>query len=523
MMTIGKTHSFLKVVLVAAGLVSATITSAEPTVEAVVTRTVNGQVQGVKKGQIASYKGIPFAAPPVGPLRWKNPQPPAPWEGIRKADAYGPSPLQNVWIAKAMGTPDNYSEDCLYLNVWTPAEGADHKLPVMVWIYGGGFTLGSTALPLYDGSHLASKGVIVVSIAYRVGVFGFLAHPELTREGGKGNFGIQDQLAGLKWVRDNIASFGGDPGNVTIFGESAGGMSVSLLAGCPPAKGLFHRAISQSGALMAPARLTSKGIQGAKMLATTEQEGVRFLAALGAEDIEAARALPASKVRKPGFEAWPCYDEDFLPADLPRLYLEGKANETPLLIGYNSDDGNVAGPGIGSSTAFRGKITEGFGDHAEEILALYPHSTWKETALSWKHGIRDIVFGWPAWSWAKAQSEKQSGGVYLYYFDQHPPSAPDGAGHAAEIGFVFGTLKAPAAEDSRVSGLMGGYWVNFAKTGNPNGEGLPEWTAFSQKAPNLMTFNNVSKMTPVPNQDRLEAYDDYFTAMRKARALTVKE
>jgi len=510
----------IKWLIAAAGLSISSLAGALPEAEAVVTRITSGEIQGTKTGAVASYKGIPFAAPPVGALRWKNPQPVTPWEGVRRAEAFAPSPLQNPLVAKLMGTPGTYSEDCLYLNVWTAAENPGQRLPVMIWIYGGGFALGSTALPVYDGSHLAEKGVVVVSVAYRVGAFGFLAHPELTKEGGKGNFGIQDQIAGLRWVRDNIASFGGDPGNVTIFGESAGGMSVSLLAGCPKAKGLFHKAISQSGALLAPAKAGGKGIQGAKKLDAVEQEGVKFLADLDAKDLMAARALPANKVQKPAFEAWPCYDADFLPADLHQLYQEGRANETPLLIGYNSDDGNVAGPGSGNAAAFEAKVREGFGDHAEGILALYPRATPKETTRSSKHGVRDVIFGWPAWCWADLQARRNTGKAYLYFFDQHAPKDADGAGHAAELGFVFGTLKAPGKEDAEVSARMSDYWVNFAKTGNPNGDGLPEWQPFSPADPKLMVFGGEPRMATIPALDRLKAFDAYFTTRRKAAAKT---
>ena len=219
---------------------------------------------------IRTFKGIPFAEPPVGDLRWRPPQPVKRWPGVKLTQAFGAAPIQNRSLSAMMDVPPTFSEDCLYLNVWTPAKAAADRLPVMVWIYGGAFAMGATSAPLYDGTKLAERGVVVVSIAYRVGPLGFLAHPELSREGAgsSGNFGLRDQIAGLRWVRENIAAFGGDPGRVTIFGESAGGISVSMLAASPLSKGLFHRAISQSGGSFAPPRFAQEGGQTVAPLAT---------------------------------------------------------------------------------------------------------------------------------------------------------------------------------------------------------------------------------------------------------------
>jgi len=234
-------------------------------------QVTGGEIQGAVKNGVASFKGVPFAAPPIGELRWRPPQPVNPWSGVRKAEDFGPAPMQNRGASLLMGGWSPVSEDCLYLNVWTSATNADEKLPVMVWFYGGGFMIGMTSVPAYDGAKLAQKGVVLVSVAYRVGPFGFLAHPELSRESGKGSgcYGLEDQVAALRWVRDNIARFGGDPSRVTIFDESAGGASVSLLTVVPSAKGLFHRAIDESGSVMAPARLHP--------LASAEEAGQKFL------------------------------------------------------------------------------------------------------------------------------------------------------------------------------------------------------------------------------------------------------
>src|SRR5689334_20530300 len=277
------------------GLVVLSLGAWRADAEVLTARVTGGQVEGVAANGIVAFKGIPFAAAPVGELRWKKPQPVVAWSGVKKAAAFGASCVQDAQMLQFVQAPPAVSEDCLYLNVWTPAKAAGDKLPVMVWIYGGGFAAGTTASRTYDGTGLAKKGVVLVSVAYRVGAFGFLAHPELSKESGKGsgNYGLQDMIAGLQWVKANIAKFGGDPTRVTIFGESAGGIAVSMLAASPAAKGLFHRAISQSGGNFAPPRLASEGGQNAPTLKVAEATGVEFLAKLKAADIKAARDLPA--------------------------------------------------------------------------------------------------------------------------------------------------------------------------------------------------------------------------------------
>ncbi len=265
--------------------VDSPLLSENPTVH-----VTGGEIRGVAKDGVASFKGIPFAAPPVGDLRWKAPQPVVPWSGVRDADKYGPAPMQPPVLAALMGGKP--SEDCLYLNVWTAAKSSSERRPVMVWIYGGGFIMGATSAAFYDGAAFARKGVVLVSIAYRVGPFGFLAHPELSAESGAGSgcYGIQDQIAALQWVKDNIANFGGDPSRVTIFGESAGGISVGILATSPAAKGLFQRAISESGGSMAPIKPSADFFGGMiPSLAFAESRGKKFLADLGVNDFRAAR------------------------------------------------------------------------------------------------------------------------------------------------------------------------------------------------------------------------------------------
>ncbi len=490
-------------------------------------RIAAGVVEGMTLPDgIRVFKGIPFAEPPIGELRWKPPQPLKPWDGVKKTQAFGPSPTQNPALAVMMNVPGNFGEDCLYLNVWTPAKDVGERLPVMVWIYGGGFAMGSTATPLYDGTRLSQKGVVVVSVGYRVGPFGFLTHPELTREGGKGNFGLRDQIAGLEWVRDNIAAFGGDPACVTIFGESAGGYAASMLAASPKAKGLFQRAISQSGGSFAPPRLAREGGHIVPPLKVAEAEGEMFLASLGANDIAAARALPAKDLLKGSTQFVPVFDGDVLPGDQYELYRAGKFNDTPVLIGTNSDEGAMfVQPGV-TTDGFVAQIRGGYGEHADHILKAYAHATPAEAYKASKDIFRDTAFAWHTWAWARLQAEKGKGKAFVYYFDHRTPQSPGGANHGSEIAYVFRNLgqpgRPPRPEDAAVSDLMSAYWVNFAKTGDPNSAGLPGWSSFTAASPQVMYFDATPGMKPVPNLEQIEALDAYF-AWRREQVKKVSE
>ena len=491
-----------------------------------------GKVSGVAANGIVSFKGIPFAAPPVGALRWKAPQPVQSWTGVKQASEYGPSCMQDANFAKIFGATAPIQEDCLYLNVWTPAKTAGDKLPVMVWIYGGGFVGGMTSIPAYDGTRLAEKGVVLVSVAYRLGVFGFLAHPELSKESGKGsgNYGLQDMTAGLQWVKANIAKFGGDPSRVTIFGESAGGIAVSMLAASPAAKGLFARAISESGGNFGPPRFASEGGANVPPLEVAEASGQAFLAKLGVKDIKAARGLPAEKLQaalggglQGGF--WPVFDGDVLPGDQYELYQAKRFNDTPILIGTNSDEGITFVPGATQPAAFEASIRSGYGTKADIILAAYPHATVAESTQSARNIFRDATFAWHTWAWAVLQSQQGRGKAYVYYFDHRTPLSPNGAGHAAEIPYVFRTLgkfTGPAAlvgaarpEDRAMSDLMSSYWVNFAKTGDPNGPGLPPWPAFTASSQTVMYFDAKTSARPAPNMTQIKALDEYFAWRRQ--------
>jgi len=488
-------------------------------------RVAGGEVQGVVVNGIASFKGIPFAAPPVGENRWRSPQPVVPWSGVKKADTFAPACMQDTAFAARLGAPTAASEDCLYLNVWTPAKSAAQRLPVMVWIYGGAFVGGATNWPLYDGTNFARKGVVLVSVAYRVGAFGFLAHPELSQESGhgSGDYGLEDQIAALKWVRDNIARFGGDPRRVTVFGESAGGISVSMLAASPQAKGLYQRAISESGGSLTPPR--SGPGQGVPTLKIAEGTGKSFLAALGANDIKTARQLPAETILKAertlrgGF--WPTLDGYVIVGDEYELYEAGRFNDTPVLIGTNSDEGAAFTPAKVSRAAYERQIRAEYGGKAELILAANPHATDAEAHTAAKNNFRDSVFAWSTWRWASLQSDhKGSGKAYLYYFDHRTPASPEGSSHASEVGFVFGNLgrpgTPPSATERALSELMSSYWVNFAKNGNPNGPGLPHWPAFSDSNQSVMHFDaNPSAGPGIPNLEQLMALDKYFAWRRE--------
>jgi len=505
-------------------------------------KVTGGEVSGVIREGVASFKGIPFAAPPVGDLRWRAPQPVKPWEGVKAADAYAPGPMQSAMVALAMGASANLSEDCLYLNVWTPAKSADERLPVMVWIYGGGFISGLASIPLFDGTRLAQAGVVLVSITYRVGPFGFLAHPELSRESGKGSgcYGIQDQVAALRWVKDNIAQFGGDPARVTIFGQSAGAISVNMLATAPAARGLFQRAISQSGGSMTPVKNGEALEMSLVSLPMAEKAGEQYLRKLGVDSIKAARALSASQIQGvetasefhhammqmstkkavTGITFWPVADGDTLPGDGSELYEAGKFNDTPVLIGWNSDEGSMFVHAKASPEEFVTQLRANFGPPAEAMLTAYPHATAAEVFKTCKDIVRDVAFGWNTWTWAKLQTRMGKNKAFVYYFDQRSPASPDGPSHAAELGCVFrhpkGWTGGPTPGNAQqLSDLMGAYWVNFAKSGDPNGPGLPAWPAFNEQDMMVMYFDDNSGARPMPHLDKLKAIDAYFAWRRQ--------
>ena len=480
-----------------------------------------GLIQGINEDGLTVYKGVPFAAPPVGDLRWRAPQPAAKWEGVKQTIQFAPAPMQYG------NPPSGKSEDCLYLNVWTPAKSADDRIPVLVWIYGGGFSFGSTSEPVYDGKKLAHKGVVLVSIAYRVGQLGFLAHPELSSESPmhtSGNYGLLDQIAALKWIKENIAAFGGDPNKITIFGESAGAISVSMLCASPLAKGLFQGAISQSGGSFGPTRPTTFPGENMKTLQQAEADGLIFAQKAGASTIADLRKMPADQLPSgfglPG--GWPIVDGSVIPDDQYKLYEAGKFNDVSVLIGYNSDEGASFSPGRTPEEYIEG-VKKRYGKFADELIKAYPvgENSVPKTA---RDLARDAAFGWHTWSWARLQSEKGKSNVYYYYFDQHPDYPKDsprygyGSPHGQDVAYVFLNLDAANPQitksDLEISEAMGTYWTNFAKYGNPNPIGSLQWPEFNQNKPSVMHFSQKAYIGEVPSLESLKVLDTYFNWRR---------
>jgi para-nitrobenzyl esterase len=488
-----------------------------------------GLLEGVAQNDLTVYKGVPFAAPPAGDLRWRPPQPAAKWEGVRQADQFAPACMQGMGAPP----PGGLNEDCLYLNVWTPAKSATDRIPVLVWIYGGGFNGGATSIPVYNGEKLARRGVVLVSIAYRVGLFGFFAHPELSAESPhkvSGNYGLLDLIAGLQWIQRNIAAFGGDPKRVTIFGESAGGIAVSMLSASPLAKGLFHGAISQSGGSFGPVSKTPSPGENMRALADAEASGVEFARnAAGVASLGELRALPAGKLleatRQQRGMSWPIVDGWVIPGDQYNLYRAGKFNDTPILVGYNSDEG-LSFTRVKTVDEYMAGVRQRYGPFADQLLRAYPVAgdTIPKTA---RDLARDSAFGWHTWVWARLQSQRGKGKAYLYYFDQHAerepgsPQADHGSPHGAEIPYVFenmSDIRRPLTEaDRRISDAMAAYWTNFAKHGHPNGKGVPEWPAFRDQKPVVMYFAGTAHTGPVPSEQSLRVLDSYFAWKRNSK------
>lgn len=496
------------------------------------TATVRGGiVQGTVEDGIAVFRGIPFAAPPVGDLRWKAPRPVESWDGVLTTDKFAPASIQP---AVAWRGDEQTSEDCLYLNVWTPAKSAKEKLPVMVWIYGGGFAFGGTAGAVTWGDQIAKHGVILVSIAYRVGALGFMAHPELTAESENnvsGNYGLLDQIAGLKWVQENISAFGGDRTRVTIFGESAGAISVSMLCASPLARGLFAGAISQSGGSFGPVGESRESGEFMQSLAGAEQTGVEFAKRMGAGSIAELRNISPDKwlsdpqSQMGGF--WPVADGYVITDDQYKLYEAGNYNDVNVMIGTNSDEGSLF-MGPMKPEEYTGMMKMRFGPLADRALQIYPGNTEYETHASLTDIFRDMVFAWPSWTWARLQSKTGKSRVYLYYFDQFRKEpffpggpVPKGAAHASEIPYVFGHLNQnpdakPTEEELTLSDIMIKYWTNFAKNGDPNGEGLPEWPLFGEGKESVMYLKGSESMPiEVPNLDELLLMEEYYKWLRE--------
>ena len=475
-------------------------------------RIDSGLVAGTASGQptVRVFKGIPFAAPPLGENRWKAPQPVAKWDGVRQADAFGApcaagagggrgggggrgaaAPGAAAQAAPAPAAPPREparAADCLYLNVWTSANSPNDRRPVMVWIYGGGFTGGSGGLAWYDGENLAAKGPVIVTFNYRLGSLGFFSHPELAKESGhnaSGNYGMMDALAALQWVKKNISAFGGDPNNVTIAGESAGAIMIGAIVGSPQAKGLFHRAIAESGGWM--------GLMMGRMTSgeTAQANGVKTMEALGAKTIAELRAKPMNELT--GLSAGGLVIDGYLiPEDISHTFASGRQNAVDVLTGSNKDEANfgICGGGRGNATpitaeTFKTNAQRRFGEAADEYVKLYGVTSDAEAQPAAHIACADEI-NWNMRQWAVAQA-KAGKRAYTYFFTRIPTinggPSPNGATHTAEISYAWNNPKGQANQtwndvDTKLADTMSSYWVNFITKGDPNGNGLPRWPEF---------------------------------------------
>ncbi|TKK65550.1 carboxylesterase family protein [Ilyomonas limi] len=478
-----------------------------------VVKTNAGLVSGATNtdGSIHVFKGIPFAAPPVDELRWKAPQPVTAWTGIKKCNAFGPSPMQaspapfSMWSAEFLIPKEPISEDCLYLNVWSGATSAQEKRPVLVWIYGGGFNSGGSAVPIYDGEAMAKKGIVFVSINYRVGIFGFFAHPELTKESpqhASGNYGLMDQIAALQWVKSNIAAFGGDPDNVTIAGQSAGAMSVNCLVASPLAKGLFNKAIAESGA-----SFTNNN----PPLSAAEKSGEEIMQKFNVTSVEALRNIPAEELmQKAGGLRGPIVDGYVLPQSVATIFAQGKENKVALLTGWNENEGLLFGP-VKNAADFQKQLEQQYGADAGKLQQYYPATNDSVANTSQLNLARDVIFGVQNYTWANIASSHGKK-VYVYKFIRKVPATGEyvkyGAFHTGEVPYAYDNLKfvnrpwEPA--DHELAKVMSAYWANFIKSGNPNGDDLPDWKAYTKTSRQVMVLGIMQQTEPLRDAAQLD-------------------
>jgi para-nitrobenzyl esterase len=484
-----------------------------------VAHTSAGDLSGVQADTVTAFLGIPYAAPPVGPGRWRAPQPLAAWKGTRDATRFAASCYQDVgpngfgpWKHEYV-VQGTVSEDCLYLNVWTPKVDPEARLPVLVWIHGGGFAQGSGSVAVYDGTGLAADALVVVTINYRLGVFGFFAHPGLSREAAKaeppGNYGLEDVIAALKWVHANIAALGGDPGKVTVAGQSAGAKAVHYLIDSPLAAGLFQRAIIESGLpnLLPPLSLRK-----------AEKVGEDFARGQKAPSLAALRALPPQSLlagaMKPGVRFVPIVDGVLLPQAPGPFASSGRFNDTPVLIGMVADESSAFSPDYNTSdkAAFAALLSKTYGTMAERFRQLYPADTDAERLQMTRQLLRDRGLA-ALYAWGRDRLAHSHQSVYAYLFthvEPGPDSARYGAFHSSEIPYAFKTLdKAPernfTAADRSLSQLVSGYWANFVKNGDPNGPGLPQWPQLSTTDPRIMKLDSDSTAQPLLPERKLQA------------------
>jgi para-nitrobenzyl esterase len=490
-------------------------------------KIASGTLEGTvnSDSSVRIFRGIPFAAAPVGDLRWRPPQPVQHWRGVRKAVEFGPHCVQGKVFGDILPRGKEMSEDCLSLTVWAPLRSQAKKLPVYVWFYGGGFAAGSGDEPRYDGESFAKHGIVVVNANYRLGIFGFFAHPELTQESphkASGNYGLLDQVAALEWVRRNIAAFGGDPHRVTIGGESAGSLSVSALMASPLSRNLFQRAIGESGAFFGQV-----GGRGPQSLAQAEKQGAEFAASVGGKNLAGLRSTSSADLlreaskKSGGFGFWPIVDGYFLPSDVPSIYAQGKQSRVPLLAGWNADEIRMAvlmAKEKPNAKTFGEQLRRQFGPRADAALKVYGASTDEEALRAAGDLASDQFIIHGTWKWIDVQAAAGNP-VYRYEFDRTVPipEAMKGTGlksfgsaHAAEIEYVFTMLDSKKAdwqpEDYQVAKTMNAYWANFIKAGDPNGSGLANWPEFG-KTHEVMHLNVECQAMPEAHRDRYEFLD----------------
>ena len=493
-------------------------------------RTDKGLVSGVPGSDpdVIAFKGIPFAAPPVGDLRWRAPEFAVAWQGVKNAEGFSSSCVQKIsqehkpWTYEFLAH-NEVSEDCLYLNVWTSAKAANEKRAVFVWIYGGGYTEGSTAAPLYDGEKLASCGVVVVTLNYRLGVFGFLAHPDLTRESrhkSSGNYGTLDQIAALEWVHKNIAAFGGDPERVTLGGQSAGAASVHNLTASALAKGLFQRAIVESGSNVASAATGSRPVN----LSEAEEQGAKFAVSKDSHSIKELRAKPwqdllPNAANGPSFAFRPIIDGWVLTAPVNEVFAAGRQNDVPTLTGWTADEASSqADYGKVPAEQWRERMRKRFGDRTDAFLQLYPAATDAQASASQKASAREQnLVSMYLWAADRARTGKTK--VFTYYWTHAlpgPDSARYGAFHSSEVPYVFESLSKAdrpwTAQDHEIAKTLGSYWVNFINTGDPNGKGLAHWPAFNSQKPVTMELGDTFAQRPIAEKAAIEFFQQYLNA-----------
>ncbi len=489
----------------------------------------SGLISGTKdsKSEVVSFKGIPFAAPPVGDLRWKAPQSAKSWNGVKECKTFSASAMQgtpapfSMWTAEFIAPAEPLSEDCLYLNVWSAAKSSSEKRPVIVFIHGGAFTSGSGSVPVYDGTAMAQKGIVFVTINYRVGIFGFFSHPELSKESASktsGNYGLLDQIEALKWVKKNIAAFGGDPNRVAIAGQSAGAFSVNYLVASPLAKGLFQRAIAESGGSILP----TNPLAGTQNLKDAEQRGIEFAHSLKAVSIADLRSKSAQELMAVRTMTSPIVDGYVIPEPVYKIFFAGKQNDVPVLMGWNANEGNFGGQLL-NAEKFKQQAKEKYGEKADEFLKLFPSETDAEAEQSQLTLSGLQTFGVQAYAWMNLQNKTGKSSVFMYHFERAVPyredQKPFGAFHTGEVPYAYNNLHMSnrpwQQTDYQLAETMSAYWANFAANGNPNGTGLPKWTACSTKNPIVMTLGEKVEISDFQNKKGLEFLEQFYLSKIK--------